>query len=322
MKKILLISLLFCSLNPNLSSQSLGRWMAQLDSLEKLEDTTGAIRDLEPAAYTKTTRINVQGYFILLLSDAKQQLSSPFHLSKRQWVNAGKMALLTGALAFADKPIQKEVLALRNMSSTVKKISKFITDFGGPYETYTLSELAAYGFLFKKEKVKNVTIMATEAYITAGAIESVMKFLTGRQRPSYYGSDSIEAQPTFHGPFARAGREYRGKTISSAFPSGHTTVAFAAATVFALEYRNRPLIPIVAYTAATLVGISRVTENKHWATDVLVGAALGYLSGRQVVNNYHRYAKLRAAKASSGSKVSFSVGYSNGQVLPGLVWRF
>jgi membrane-associated phospholipid phosphatase len=78
------------------------------------------------------------------------------------------------------------------------------------------------------------------------------------------------------------------------FLRGHTTLAFAAATVYAMEYRNKPLIPVLAYTAASLIGLSRITENKHWATDVVAGAALGYLSGRQVVNNYHRYAKLKA----------------------------
>jgi membrane-associated phospholipid phosphatase len=80
-------------------------------------------------------------------------------------------------------------------------------------------------------------------------------------------------------------------------------------------------VPIFAYTAASLIGFSRITENKHWATDVLAGAALGYLTGKQVVNNYHRYAKLRAPKQRRAS-TTFSLGFSNGQLLPGVVYRF
>lgn len=271
--------------------------------------------------YNETTKINVPAYFVLLGSNFKQQITSPFHTSKKEWIKVGKFALLTGAVAFADRPIQKQALKLRNSNQTISNISKYVTHFGAAYETYTLASLAAYGLIFKNEKMKNTVLLATQAYITGGLVESIAKYATGRQRPTYYGTDSIEARPIFHGPFAVAGREYQGKTISSSFPSGHTTVAFAAATVFALEYKDKPIVPILAYTAASLVGISRITENKHWATDVLVGAALGYVSGRQVVNGYHRYASAKNASQKSGS-VSFNLQYRFGQWMPGVVYRF
>jgi membrane-associated phospholipid phosphatase len=67
--------------------------------------------------------------------------------------------------------------------------------------------------------------------------------------------------------------------------------------------------------------LSRITENKHWASDVLVGAALGYLTGKQVVNNYHRYAKLKAPNQPKNT-VSFSVQYDHGVIMPDLVYHF
>jgi hypothetical protein len=97
-------------------------------------------------------------------------------------------------------------------------------------------------------------------------------------------------------------------------------VAFAAATVFAMEYKNRPWIPVFAYSAASLIGISRITENRHWTTDVVVGAALGYLTGRQVVNNYHRYAELKAPKQQKS--LSLNIQYNFGHIMPGLVYKF
>jgi hypothetical protein len=54
---------------------------------------------------------------------------------------------------------------------------------------------------------------------------------------------------------------------------------------------------------------------------VLAGAALGYLTGKQVVNNYHRYAQLSAPRQRRTS-VSFAIGYHNGQLLPAMVYRF
>ena len=88
-----------------------------------------------------------------------------------------------------------------------------------------------------------------------------------------------------------------------------------------MEYRDIPFIPVLAYSAASLIGISRITENRHWATDVLAGAALGFLTGRQVVNNYHRYAKLKAPTQKKNT-VTFTLQYQYNTVMPGLVYRF
>lgn len=92
-------------------------------------------------------------------------------------------------------------------------------------------------------------------------------------------------------------------------------------TVFASEYRNKPLIPIIAYSAATLIGVSRITENKHWGTDVLVGAAVGFLAGKQVVNNYHRYAKIKTEDKKKNT-ISFNLNYSYGHWEPGMIYKF
>src|SRR6478672_2964713 len=296
LQKLRLKSLLFILLILSFhfsDAQKAGILFKQMDSLARIADSAKN-EDQDTLMYHSTTRINIPGYFLLLGSNLKQQVTAPFHTSKQGWKKLGAFTVGTIALSFADVPIQKQAFRLRNNSEIVRKVSRFITNFGGPYETYTLLSLGTYGILFHDEKLKNATLLATQAYITGGMIESVAKYLTGRQRPSYYGVDTL-GRPTFHGPFSIAGREYNEQTVSSSFPSGHTTVAFAAATVFAMEYRNKPWVPVLAYSAASLIGISRITENRHWATDVLVGAALGYLSGRQVVNNYHRYAFLKAS---------------------------
>ena len=315
------IVVLFMMISAAGYSQKTDTLLKKLDSLSKKADTGKQNDNINPEAYNATTKLDVPTYFILLGSNLKQQVTGPFHTSKKSWMQVGGFALLTGAIAFADVPIQRQGVKFGNNSATARNISKFITDFGGLYEGYTLAALGAYGFLFKNEKVKTTTLLATQAYITGGVVQSITKFLTGRQRPNYYGSDSITPKATFHGPFGKEGKGYNGNTLSSSFPSGHTTVAFAAATVFAMEYKDKPIVPILAYAAASLVGVSRITENKHWATDVLVGAGLGYLSGRQVVNNYHRYARLKAPK-QKGNTVSFNLQYMYGQLVPGIVYTF
>lgn len=67
----------------------------------------------------------------------------------------------------------------------------------------------------------------------------------------------------------------------NSFPSGHTATAFAAAEWLRMEYWHKsPWIGIAGYAAATTVGVLRVYNNRHWASDVIAGAAIGFLSTR------------------------------------------
>lgn len=86
----------------------------------------------------------------------------------------------------------------------------------------------------------------------------------------------------------------------NSFPSGHTATAFAAATMLHKEYGEAsPWYSIAGYGAATITGISRILNNRHWISDVIAGAGIGiismelgyYLTGlifkdRGISNNY------------------------------------
>jgi len=318
-KELIVIACLFLSAIG--FSQKPDTLIKKLDSLSKKTDSAGGQNNnINPSAYNENTEITFSSYFILLGSDLKQEITAPFHTSHKGWIRVAEFSVIEGGLFFADEPVQRFAVDLRNRNAAVVNVSKYVTRFGGAYETYVLASLGAYGFLFKNEKIKTTTLLATQAYITGGAMESLLKLISGRQRPSFYDPNSLEAEPKFRGPF-NSGKDIYGNRINSSFPSGHTTVAFAAATVFAMEYKNHPLIPILSYSAATLIGLSRITENVHWITDVVAGAALGYLTGRQVVNNYHRYSKLKAPKQKKNF-VSFNLQYNYHQLMPGLVYNF
>lgn len=303
-------------------SQNTDTLLQKLDSLQKKTDSSGKqINNTDPSAFNENTVITLPGYFILLGSDLKQAFTAPFHLKKKDLKNVAKFILLETALSFADRPIQRNALDLRNSNKAVRDVSDYVTRFGGIYEVYTLLALGSYGFVFKDQKLKTTTLLATQAYITGGLVETALKLLAVRQRPNYI--DPATGQPTsrFHGPFYKPG-DGTGTRINSSFPSGHTTVAFAAATVFALEYKDKPWVPVLSYTAASLIGLSRITENKHWLTDIIAGAALGYLTGQKVVNNYHRYAQIRNAEARKKNTLVFNLNYSFGRVMPGVVYQF
>jgi len=297
----------------------------KLDSLQKVEERQKP--DIKPEVdvnkdeYTSQTNITPKGYFVLLGTDMFQEITSPFHASKKTWIKVGELVALEGVVFFVgDKPIQKSTTKFMANNPGFRDVSQYITNFGGSWEGYTLAAFGAYGLIFKSNKVKTTTLLATQAYITAGAVSEIVKYLTGRIRPNYGTPDNSQvSNDIFLGPAIFNGNK-PGSGFGSSFPSGHTTAAFSAATVFAYEYKDQILIPAIAYSAAGLVGISRITQNAHWATDVIAGFALGYITGKQVVNNYHRYARLRSGKQKSAA--IFNLRYESGVIMPSLTYVF
>ncbi len=77
------------------------------------------------------------------------------------------------------------------------------------------------------------------------------------------------------------------------FPSGHTATAFVAAEFLHQEYRNQSVwISVSGYGMATLIGVSRIYNNKHWVSDVVAGAGIGILSTKIVYWTYPHLQKI------------------------------
>jgi membrane-associated phospholipid phosphatase len=95
------------------------------------------------------------------------------------------------------------------------------------------------------------------------------------------------------------------------FPSGHTANAFFGAAIVAEEYNDESVwYGIGAYTVATATGTLRVLNNKHWVSDVLVGAGIGMLSAKAAYAIYPWLKeKLIKKHTSSQQKISFSPMY-------------
>lgn len=117
-------------------------------------------------------------------------------------------------------------------------------------------------------------VMYTESFVTGLALKELAKYLIERKRPYMY-KDGWPLD------------EYKkdGEWNESFF-SGHTTYAFTAASftsyAFCKMYPESDLkIPVIAssFALATTVGIMRVSSGCHFVTDVLVGAAVGTISG-------------------------------------------
>lgn len=75
------------------------------------------------------------------------------------------------------------------------------------------------------------------------------------------------------------GRERPDRSAHNSFPSGHTTTAVLGAELLSIEYADRyPALSALSYAMAGATGMGRIIHNRHWASDVLAGAGLGFLS--------------------------------------------
>ncbi|MCB2407261.1 phosphatase PAP2 family protein [Hymenobacter lucidus] len=99
----------------------------------------------------------------------------------------------------------------------------------------------------------------------------------------------------------RVVREQRpdSPTDFSSFPSSHTSEAFMTATLLHEQYgKTSPWISVGGYAVATATGTMRVLHNRHWVTDVLAGAGIGFLSAEAVWRVYPALTRLLPAKLS------------------------
>lgn len=116
-------------------------------------------------------------------------------------------------------------------------------------------------------------LMVAESTVLAVDLNQLVKFAVGRERPFVHVLP--EAEKTQGGNAA---------DNNLSFYSGHTTMAFAlatsAGTVASLRhYRLAPLIWALGMPLATLAGLLRISADRHYATDVLTGMAVGSAMG-------------------------------------------
>jgi len=143
----------------------------------------------------------------------------------------------------------------------------------GVYPAMFLGGFYLFGLAAKKSLPRQVAMAGVQAFIMTRIATVVIKQLTHRHRP--YQDDPPNPR-LWEGPIAN--------WHFDSFPSGHTSSAFALATLFSSVYRDKIWVGILSYGIATGVAWSRVYDNQHWASDVFIGAALGYAIGKTV---YH-----------------------------------
>jgi hypothetical protein len=182
------------------------------------------------------------------------------HTKDLKWIApaAGMMAAVVASDSWIEKQVPSRFV---NRSQTASN-----------YAVYSLVGLGASSFFLgrmqRNDRLAETGMLTAQAAINSTALTYFLKSTFQRQRPD---------QGTQHGTFFAGG---------SSFPSEHAAVAWSVASVWAHEYPGA-LSQTFAYGLASAVTLTRVTGRQHFASDVLIGSALGWYFGRQAYRGHH-----------------------------------
>ena len=204
----------------------------------------------------------------------------------RDLVLAGSVAVVT----MIARPFDDRMAARLQDSSTqanrkLQRTATFVRTVATPGSYYIGGTMYLAGRLAKNEELADLGWHGTEALIVGELVAVVIKGTMGRQRP-YVEPRNSNSYQLFRG--------FGGSDKYRSFPSGHSTSAFAAAAAVTSETsRFWPegtwIVGPILYTGAALTGISRMYNNRHWASDVLIGAGIGTFAGLKVVRYHHTH---------------------------------
>ncbi len=165
------------------------------------------------------------------------------------------------------------------------KLSSFVRTVAAPGALVIGTSMYAVGRIGGNEKLAELGLYGTEALLLGELSGGIIKDVVGRQRPSVR-PQNVRSVQLFRG--LHDGDDYRS------FPSGHTIAAFAAAAaVTSVTSRFSPdtrwVVGPAMFGGAALVGLSRMYDNRHWASDVIAGAGIGTFAGLKVVRFQHAH---------------------------------
>ena len=239
-------------------------------------ETIGSPSEVSPLA-APVEDLFKKNYWFLVILDTKEVFTAPARWDTRDWLVLGGIAAGIGTVAAFDEDIEHGIRRARN--NTMTNILDNVQPLGNEYAIGIVGTFYIYGEFFKDPRAKTTALDSISATaIASGLVTNSFKYVIGRGRPTD-GHGAYNFQP-FSG--------------QDSFSSGHTTEAFALASVIT-EHYNAPWVQVTSYGLASAVGYARLNNNRHWPSDVLAGATIGTFVGKTVVhfNAKHRQVKVQ-----------------------------
>jgi membrane-associated phospholipid phosphatase len=215
-----------------------------------------------------------------LFLDQKNFWTSPFHMTKKEWQWTVPLAFVGAGLLASDTAVEGHVPTIpTTVSHSVTASNAGLALLAGAGAGMFLLGQAAHN-----DQQRETGLLSGEAGIDAFLETTVFKYAARRDRP-----------------FVGDGRGRFFQSGGDSFPSEHASVSWAIASVIAHEYPG-PMTQLLVYGLAGGVSAARVAGHKHFASDVVVGSALGWYTGRQVFRAHSRYSSADIARFGTFSR--------------------
>ncbi|MGM0531472.1 MAG: phosphatase PAP2 family protein [Bacteroidota bacterium] len=198
---------------------------------------------------------------LLIPSIADAQASFLDSTDRAVLTNTGVTSAFFFATAFTMDEAFRDI-AVSGQNDLMDKYTHAANYMGNKKVVLPLNALVYAGGLVSGDKdLQQTSFNAFKSIMVSAGITISLKYMTGRSRP--YTNEGAYA----FDPFPKDQHAFR------ALPSGHATLAFAFLTPFAEQY-SRWL-----YAIPFSVGLSRIYKDQHWTSDVVLGSAIGFLTG-------------------------------------------
>jgi len=230
--------------------------------------------------------------FAVSFNDGIKTIVSPFHYNTKDAIIVGAVLTTTALLFTVDD--ETRTYAKKQTSSFNDNLKDVGNFYGNIYPAAVVGGgFYAYGLFAGNDNVRTTGRMVFESVAIAGLITTITKSLLGRHRP-YTDDGSIK---------------YEGPTLNSDYlslPSGHSTVAFALSATLANRFHNTYL-SIGLYSLAGITSLARIYDDKHWASDVFLGSAIGYFVGDFISGKKNKETAYHIYPAINGLKLVYNL---------------
>ncbi len=230
--------------------------------------------------------------------DTKTLATQPLHWNRSQWLAAGAVGGLLAVAFWQDDNIRD--IFQRNAGDGLDFYAVHLFNpFGNMYSFSVVASLYADGVLAGNARSKRTALDAARALVLTAVATRAVKWVSNRERPLQEGIDRDEGE---FNPFDTGDKRF------DSFYSGHTATAFCLAAVLAGEYGEARAVPVIAYTLASAVGLTRIYLDKHWSSDVIAGAAVGWYIGHTVQRSGNW--RIAVTPVSTGQGTGLRFGYT------------
>lgn len=164
-------------------------------------------------------------------------------------------------------------------------------ELGGPKAAPVAAGIFGISLLTDDAKFQDAAFTSLQSVVYSGVTMYALKYTFGRFRPEEgFGA-----------------RQFDMFSSNTSFPSGHTSTAFALVTPWALYYDSPASYALMALPVGT--AIARIAKDRHWPTDVLAGAAIGFMTAKFLTERHQQ-----ASAGEPAPRIEITPGIGPGAV--------